>query len=151
MNGIEPFALRRATEHDSEFFYNVKKTVLKAYIETIWGWDEDFQRQFHAANYHVNETQIIMVNGVDAGTVEVKENNDSIFISSLYILPLFQNKKIGSRIISHYITRATEEKKRVELEVLKLNVQAQKLYKSLGFTLTERDDTKYFMFKDCSK
>lgn len=147
---MEQLSLRKASENDYEFFYEVKKTVLKHYIETIWGWDEDFQRKFHEENYSVDNTNIIMVNNEDAGTLEIKEDEESIFISSLYILPAYQGKGIGSKIITDFIKQAENEKKRVELEVLKLNVGAQKLYKKLGFTLTERDDTKYFMYKDCS-
>ena len=148
---MEQFNLRRATTSDYEFFYDVKKIVLKHYIESIWGWDEDFQRKFHTENYHLNNTFIIVVNNSDAGTLEVKEDEASIFISSLYILPRYQGKGIGTSIIANYIAKATKEIKRVELEVLQLNKGAQKLYSSLGFTLTERDDTKYFMYKDCSQ
>ena len=145
------FELKQATENDSAFFYMVKKTVLKDYIENIWGWDEQFQLQFHQENYHPALTQIILYTNVAIGTVEIKEDDESIFISSLYILPEYQGKGIGTTIIRNYISKADTLKKRVALEVLKLNTGAQKLYKKLGFTLTERDDTKYFMFKDCSK
>ncbi len=148
---MQQFKIRQATNNDSDFFYNVKKTVLKKYIEEIWSWDEDFQIQFHNENFHVAESYIIIVDEKNAGTVEVKEDDEKFFISSLYLLPQYQNRQIGSTIIKNYIAKATEEKKRVELEVLKLNVHAQRLYKSLGFTLTEKDDTKYFMFKDCNK
>lgn len=148
---MEQFKIRKTTINDSNFFYEVKKVVLKNYIEVIWGWNEDFQIQFHKENYHINNTNIIIVKEDAAGTIEVKEDEQKIFISSLYLLPLYQNKGIGTAIITAYINKATNEKKRIELEVLKLNVSAQRLYKRLGFTLTERDDTKYFMYKDCSK
>ncbi len=34
-----PYQLEKAMAADSDFFYEVKKTVLKGYIEKIWGWD----------------------------------------------------------------------------------------------------------------
>jgi ribosomal protein S18 acetylase RimI-like enzyme len=148
---MQQYYLEKATINDSGFFYQVKKTVLKSYIEQIWGWDEDFQIQFHQQNFHVDETCIIKINEIAVGTVEIKEDEYKIFISSLYLLPQYQNKGIGSSIIQQLIAKATKENKRVELEVLKINTEAQKLYKKLGFVLTERDDTKYFMYKDCSK
>ncbi len=148
---MKKYRLRKATINDSDFFYEVKKTVLKNYIEQIWGWDEDFQIQFHKENFHVNEIQIIIVNENNAGTVEVKEDAEKIFISSLYILPDYQSNGIGTAICKAYISKATKQKKRIELEVLKINVNAQRLYKSLGFTLTEGDETKYFMVKDFKK
>lgn len=148
---MKQYKLRKATINDSIFFYEVKKTVLKNYIEKIWGWNEDFQIQFHKENFHIDETQIIMVAENNAGTVEVKNDTQKIFISSLYILPPYQNKGIGTAICNEYINKATKEKKRIELEVLKLNVNAQRLYKNLGFTLIEGDETKYFMFKEYNK
>ena len=145
---MEHFSLRKATAADSSFFYNVKKTVLKKYIEEIWGWDEDFQIKFHQENFHLDETQMIEVNHQSVGTVEIKEDKEKIFLCSLYILPEYQNKKIGSSICKRYMQKAENEKKRICLEVLKVNVNAQKLYKQLGFTMIDGDDTKYFMFKD---
>ncbi len=148
---MEEYNLRSATNEDSDFFYNVKKQVLKKYIEDIWGWDEVFQIQFHQENFHVNDIQIIMMEKVAIGTVEVKETADQIFISSLYILPSFQNKGIGTSICKMYSSKAERANKRIALEVLKLNVHAQRLYIKLGFTLTESDETKYLMFKDFNK
>jgi RimJ/RimL family protein N-acetyltransferase len=145
------FSLRKASINDSAFYYEVKKKVLKNYIEEIWGWDEAFQIQFHIDNYHVDHTQIIMVNEIMAGTIEVKEDVRSIFISGLYLLPLYQNSGIGTQILRDYIEKAKENSKRVELEVLRLNLNAQRLYKKLGFILEPGDENKYFMYKECSK
>jgi len=91
---MQEFTLRKATNNDSDFFYQVKKTVLKKYIEEIWGWNEDFQIQFHKENFHVDETQIVIVDENNAGTVEVKEDAERIFISSLYILPQYQHHSL---------------------------------------------------------
>ncbi|HVX49314.1 MAG TPA: GNAT family N-acetyltransferase [Chitinophagaceae bacterium] len=144
------FSLRPATGADSDFFYMVKKTVLRKYIEEIWGWDEDFQRDYHAQNYNAAVTYIV-ISGDDAiGTIEVKEGETEIFISGLYLLPACQGKGVGSGIINTYIQKAFTNNKRVALEVLKLNTGAQKLYKRFGFKLQERDDIKYFMYKDCT-
>lgn len=142
------YRLQKATDDDSAFFYEVKKTVLKGYIAEIWGWDEAFQQQFHRDNYSMANCSIIYVDAEPAGTVEIKEDADCIFISSLYLLPVYQRRGIGSAIIKQCLARAAASSKRVALEVLKINVQAQKLYTALGFTLTEQDDTKFYMYKD---
>lgn len=43
---------------------------------------------------------------------------------------------------------AAAAKKRLDLEVLRVNTKAQKLYHRLGFTMTERDETKHYMYKE---
>jgi ribosomal protein S18 acetylase RimI-like enzyme len=146
---MQQYTLRKATESDTDFFYHVKKTVLKKYIEEIWGWDEEFQIQFHRENYHTTYCSIIYCSNVAAGTVEIKEDEEVIFISSLYLLPGYQGRGIGSAIISRCLETAQQNKKRVALEVLKVNVDAQRLYSRLGFTLAANDDTKFYMYKDC--
>ena len=137
--------------NDADFFYDVKKTVLKGYIEKIWGWDEAFQLQFHQENYNFLTTYMIQCERIYMGTVEIKEEEKRIFICSLYLLPVYQGKGIGSGIISQYVNKAADTEKRVELEVLKLNVNAIRLYKRLGFRIAGDDDSKFFMFKDCKK
>ena len=142
------YRLVKATLNDADFFYYVKKTVLKEYIEKIWGWDEEFQLKFHQENYNFLTTYMIQCERVYIGTVEIKEEEDRIFICSLYILPGYQGKGIGSGIIAKYVKKAAEAKKGVELEVLKLNVNAIRLYDRLGFKIVGGDDSKFFMFKD---
>src|ERR1035437_4302284 len=145
---MDQYQLVKATINDADFFYKVKKTVLKGYIEKIWGWNEDFQLQFHKENYNFLTTYIIQSGETSIGVVEIKEEGKRIFICSLYVLPAWQGKGIGSGIISQYVNEASCAKKRVELEVLKLNANAIRLYKRLGFKITGEDDSKFFMFKD---
>jgi len=135
--------------NDADFFYDVKKTVLKGYIEKIWGWDEAFQLQFHQENYNFLTTYMIQCERIYMGTVEIKEEEKRIFICSLYLLPVYQGKGIGSAIINQYVNKAADTEKRIELEVLKLNVNAIRLYERLGFKIAGDDDSKFFMFKDC--
>lgn len=148
LQGFESFTLRAATNADLDFIYNLKKVAYREYIEQTWGWDEDFQVNFHRENFSATNTKIIKVDDVAIGTVDVKEDVQRIFISGLYLFPEYQNKGIGTTIIRDLEKRAKAVKKRLELEVLHVNSRAQELYKRLGFTLTEGDDTKYLMYKD---
>lgn len=145
---MKPYQLIQATTEDADFFYEVKKTVLKEYIEKIWGWNEDFQLQFHKDNYNFLTTSVIHCQGNPAGVVEIKENDSRIFICSLYLLPAYQGRGVGTDLIRNCISKASVAHKNVELEVLKLNEHALRLYQRLGFIITGSDDNKFFMFKD---
>ncbi|RFM28992.1 GNAT family N-acetyltransferase [Deminuibacter soli] len=145
-----PFTLRQAAgESDSTFLYELKKQVLRGYVEKIWGWDEAVQLQYHAANYHPELTSIIMVNGNNAGTVEIDNREQELFICSLYLLPQYQNQGIGSAVITQCMEQAKQQGKRLSLEVLLSNTRARELYLRLGFTAMPQDnDIKIFMYKD---
>ena len=136
-----------ATDYDFDFLYQLKKTAYMEYVEQVWGWDDTFQLKFHRENFAAGNTYIIYEGGKKIGSVDVKEGANNIFLSGLYILPEYQSKGIGTEIINELVRRAEEANKRLELEVLKVNVKAQKLYEKLGFTKTDRDETKYFMYK----
>ena len=145
------YELRQAAgESDSRFFYELKKLVLRSYIEKIWGWDETAQLQYHAENYHPQQTSIILVNGEKAGTIEIQEKAEQVFICSLYLLPQYQGNGIGTDLVRQYMQQAQLAKKRLSLEVLQSNTRARKLYETLGLVAMPAmaTDIKIFMYKD---
>lgn len=142
------YYLSAATNDDFDFVYQLKKIAYKEYIEQTWGWDDTFQIKFHQENFSAGNTKIIKAGDKQIGTVDLKEGDTNIFISGLYILPEFQSKGIGSSIIKDLLKMAEAAQKRLDLEVLRVNTKAQKLYQRLGFTMTERDETKYYMYKE---
>ena len=144
---VVDFCLSAATNEDFDFLYQLKKIAYKEYIEQTWGWDEEFQVKFHKENFSTENTKIIEVGHKQIGTVDVKESTLNIFISGLYLLQEYQSKGIGTKIIKDLIEEAEAKKKRLELEVLKVNSRAKKLYESLGFILEDRDKNKYFMYR----
>jgi len=146
-----PYELRKAAgESDSLFLYELKKIVLKDYVEKIWGWDEAVQLQYHADNYHPEQTSIILVNGTAAGTVEVQEDTEQFYICSLYLLPAWQGHGIGTRLVQQYLQQAQRQRKRLSLEVLPSNTRARQLYERLGFLTrpAAENEMKIFMYKD---
>ena len=47
--------LRNAGPNDSEFAYCAKKDAFKEYVEKVWGWDEEEQRQLHEQRFCEND------------------------------------------------------------------------------------------------
>src|SRR4051794_37383819 len=109
---FETYSLIPATEDDFDFAYQLKKVAYKEYVEQTWGWDEEFQINFHKENFSVQNTKIITIRDKPIGTVDVKEENERIFVSGLYILPEYQSKGIGSSIISALQKKAAATEKR---------------------------------------
>lgn len=140
------YYLTAATDLDFDFVYHLKKTAYKTYIEQTWGWDELFQIKFHKENFSARNTKIIWADAEPVGSVDIKEEESSVFISGLYLLPQYQSKGVGTRILLSLIESSGAVAKRVELEVLKVNERAIQLYKRLGFLMEDRDDKKYFMY-----
>ena len=145
---MKAYTLSAATQQDFDFVYQLKKIAYREYIEQTWGWDDQFQMKFHKDNFSAGNTKIIKADDQPIGSVDVKEEDTSIFISGLYLLPVYQSQGIGTKIMQDLIKEAEAKKKRLELEVLKVNSKAQKLYQRLGFKMEGSDKEKYFMYKD---
>ena len=132
---------RPIVEADLEFLWNLHNVALREYVEATWGWDEDWQRRNFIENFDADTGEIITVDGADAGFLSVSERDDEIFLVSIRLLPSFQNRGIGTRLIRDITSRSD---KPVRLRVLKVN-PARKLYERLGFSISKDLDTHFEM------
>ncbi|ANI88180.1 hypothetical protein A9P82_01945 [Arachidicoccus ginsenosidimutans] len=137
----DKISLRNATEDDYDLMYQIKENSIKPYVELVWGWEENFQRQFLKENTSYKEVKFILFENEVAGFIQTKENEDEIFIGSLFITTDFQKKGIGTYLLSEIF----KQNKTVSLEVLKLNTGAINLYKRMNFKVWKEDELKYFM------
>jgi ribosomal protein S18 acetylase RimI-like enzyme len=78
-----------------------------------------------------------VVDGVDAGRLDVEERDEEVFLGLIELAPEYQGRGIGSRLIRVLIDGAGG--KRVTLSVLGVNDRAYQLYRRLGFTEVSRD------------
>lgn len=128
-----PLNFRDAKKTDLEITYRIKRNSIKQYVEKIWSWNEFFQKKTHETNFVASNTKIIGRDQKEVGYLVLKETQSEIFIENLLIEREFQNLGIGKEIMEEIIERANSEKKLIRLQVFKINVRAQKFYKSLGF------------------
>jgi len=127
-------ALRPARPADSEFCFQLHKAAMGDYIAAIWGWDEQRQREFHARGFAPGRWQIITANGADAGLLDVEYRPAEIYLSRIELLPDYQGRGIGSRLINALIDEAAQQGQDLVLEVLTVNHRAYALYQRLGLT-----------------
>jgi ribosomal protein S18 acetylase RimI-like enzyme len=137
--------LRTATEQDSEFVFLIKKAALGEYIAQTWGWDEQFQREFHKNDYDPAQIQIIVESGQDVGWMLVSEGDMEFQLQEIYIDPDHQRRGIGSVLIRLLLKKAEGKSKPVTLAVLKVNLRARDLYERLEFRVVAETDTHYIM------
>jgi GNAT superfamily N-acetyltransferase len=129
------FTLRAASAADSSFAYGVKKEALGEYVTKTWGWDETFQSELHSREFDPANLRIVVLDGIDVGTLEVYRRSDHIDLSAIYLLPAVQNKGIGTLLIRDLIAEARRQRLPLRLQFLKVN-PVRKLYERLGFQVT---------------
>ncbi|SDY46836.1 Acetyltransferase (GNAT) family protein [Proteiniborus ethanoligenes] len=140
------YLLKKATLEDYDFIYGVKKRTLRSHIEKIWGWDEEYQKKDFSENFIPSRNNIILVNDINIGVLEVAEEDKIIHITELEILPEFQGKGIGSEVIKDILKDGKEKGKKVKIGCFKINEGAKSLYLRLGFKILDETET-HFIFE----
>jgi len=138
------YVLRPATKADYDFLYRLHVTTMKDYVTALWGWDEAFQQRIFRGRFDPARRQIIVVNGEDAGDLQVELAESELFISNIHILPEYQGRGIGTAVLRDILHEASRAGLPVGLRVLKGN-PARCLYERIGFTLVDETDTHYYM------
>ena len=133
-----------ADETYKEFSYQVKKAAEGQYIISMFGWDEDVQRDFHARAWQQQKPDIITYDGKLIGTVATIESEDCIDIGQLFILPDYQNKGIGTYVLKNILNKADRLGKNVTLKFL-TNNPVKSLYVRNGFWLVHTSEVAHHM------
>ena len=92
------YELYPATIKDKDFIYELKKSCIIAFVEEIWGWDENYQIKDFNENFVLNNFQMVAVNTQQIGFIELNCNNDNINITELHMLPEYRCNGIGTGI-----------------------------------------------------
>jgi ribosomal protein S18 acetylase RimI-like enzyme len=130
---VTVLGLRPATSADDELCYQLHCAAMRPYIEAIWGWDEATQRDFHNRGFDPDHTQIITVDGHDAGVLIVDHQPAQIYLARIELHPDYQSQGIGSRLIQRLLHEAATHRQPLILDVLTVNSRAYRLYQRLGF------------------
>lgn len=126
-------ALRQTTAADLEFCFGLHRSALGEYVEAIWGWDELEQRTRFQDGFDPAGTQIITVNGHDAGALNVDEADGAVVLARIELDPTYQGRGIGGHIVGALVSEAASRGEDVVLEVLDVNTRAVAFYSRLGF------------------
>lgn len=144
--GME-YSFRNCTLDDFDFLFELKKQNFKWYVDKIWGWNDEDQKQRLKQDLeeHLAHKRIILIDNKSAGVyvVHTTENGD-LFINEISILKEYQNKGIGRKILEKQLKENQSKGIRTILQVFKDN-PAKSLYERLGFKVYGETETHYQM------
>ncbi len=130
--GVSPVEFRRARKSDcGDVTDIIHKTVRKVYPAYYPAEVADFFCMYHSreriqADIQAGNVWVLRVDGRTIGTGSIEENN----ITRLYVLPEFQGKGYGTRIIGELEQRIGEEYGSVGLDA---SLPSCFLYEKLGY------------------
>ena len=144
---MEELSFRKAYASDSEFVFTVKTLAFREYVERVWGWDDDYQRELHNRRFAAQNICIIQFRKTDVGFLAISRTPDTLKVNQIFILPEYQGKGIGSACMTHIIDDANLAQKSVTLQVLKVNTRGIAFYQRLGFRTVGESSTHFQMEK----
>ena len=118
------YSFRNCTLEDFDFLFNLKKENFKWYVDKMWGWKDEEQKERlkQDLNEHLLHKRIIVINNELAGVyaVHITENGD-LFINEISILRKYQNRGIGRKILEQQLKENQKNGIRTILQVFKDN------------------------------
>lgn len=139
------YQLKKSKKEDYDFIYELGKLVNKErVIKTYGSWDEDFQKEYFKKKFDVNKIKLITFNNQNIGMLETEKTKNNIHIEEIQLLPEYQGKGIGTKVLQDIIEDAKQKKVNLDLRVMKIN-PAKKLYERLGFVIVGETETHYLM------
>ncbi len=138
------FELRNAQDSDYGFAEHLYLAMMKPLLSRLGAFDElEFIANFKRL-YRPADVKIIVVDGVDAGWLQISESEQEISLYQIHIGPGYRSRGIGTRLMQDLLARSRQQRKPVSLYVVRNN-PAKALYERLGFKVVGEDETKLHM------
>ncbi|MEX1196757.1 MAG: GNAT family N-acetyltransferase [Pseudohongiellaceae bacterium] len=134
---------RRARKEHHEWAYRLFRESMKDYIEATWGWDEIFQRHGFMENIQQSGFTIARLRDDDIGGYCLKDRGRFLHLDILLIDPRWQNCGLGTMVMQDLIEQSRASGRPLQLDVLKTNAGALRLYRRLGFTTFDEDQARH--------
>lgn len=140
---------RKCKYSDADYILKLKELCIKWYIEIIYGWNTEVQREktIHELQKHKDDMRILIKDGKDIGVTTFYEENNQYVVGLVMIHPEYKGEGLGSKIIKEYIDLAKKSNKKIKIKVYKEN-PAKRLYERLGFKIYNEDDTHLYLSID---
>ena len=140
------YKIRFATPDDHDLIYALKSQSVRPYVENIWGWDEDYQRNDFDGDFsHIKQFNVIEICGSFAGFAQYYFEYPYFEVVEIHLLSEYRGKGIGSEILRYLQKVCIAQDRKIRIGCFKQNHHAKALYQKLGFMQTEETDTHYIL------
>src|SRR5262249_40949202 len=94
---------------------------MREYVAATWGWDEAWQRDFFARNYAPGRHALIVRGEKLVGRLCLTRHWRRLFLRDIELVADERNRNLGTAIIGAVLDLAHDERRDVELVVLRCN------------------------------
>ncbi|MCV3277006.1 GNAT family N-acetyltransferase [Aeromonas hydrophila] len=128
-----------ASSEFEQCFAAVKEGIFP-YVEAVFGWEDDFQRERLTSEYEPHWFSWILAEGERVGLLCRKPYDDALHIHLLIIFPPHQCRQLGSAVMARLHREAAwEGRHRVTLSSFSANQRAIGFYRRLGYQVVAEE------------
>lgn len=139
------WSLRAAEARDAQWIAELRAEVLRPDLERLSRFDPVRVRRRFLEAFEPAVTQVILVDGQEAGSIAVRTEQSSLWIEHFYLSPALQGRGIGSAVLKSRLADGAEGRP-FRLNVLR-GSRAQALYERHGFVVEHADAIDVFMVR----
>lgn len=140
---LKKYKLQSATQKDIDILIRYKLSNIFEYANNLSIEEINKINKYvkDEVSNQIDNYKVIIIDDKVCGCILTETKGDGIIIDELYIEEKYRNSGIGTKLISNVIYN----NKTVYLWVYKLNVNAMRLYKRLGFKIIKETENRYYM------
>lgn len=125
--------VRLAIASEQPALFELHRSAFRWHIESLWGWDEAWQRENFAIEFAATTTFILEKDGRIAGYIQLMDEDKRIYVQNIALAEDFQGKGLGTWLLKGLQLDAASRKALLQLSVFRTNARAQRFYERLGF------------------
>lgn len=138
------FEWHQAKADDFDDLFLVYKTGLYKCIDSVYGWDEQYQKQRVDNHYELNWFHWVIVDTNRVALLCFKLNDNAYHIHLMIVLSGHQRLGIGTRVMEALHQRARDEAlEKITLSCFAENIEALAFYKQLGYEVVHAEKEFY--------
>ncbi|GHF99981.1 GNAT family N-acetyltransferase [Thalassotalea marina] len=125
-NGELPLTLISASDSDQPYCWQLYQMAMKQHIESLWGWNYDWQRSNFVQQWKDTDCYLIFLNGQPCGYLQYSLIGYKLYVWMLILEENYRSQGIGAKVINRLPKNKSAT--HIQLRVFKSNQQAKKFY-----------------------
>jgi GNAT superfamily N-acetyltransferase len=142
------WSLRAAAARDAQWIAELRAAVLRPDLERLGRFDPVRVRQRFLTAFEPASTQVVLVDGAEAGSIALRADEGSLWIEHFYLRPELQGRGVGTAVLKSRLAAGAGGRP-FRLNVLQ-GSRARALYERHGFVVEREDAVDVFMVRPAS-
>lgn len=143
---VVSWSYRPSAPSDASWIAELRAVVMRPDLERLGRFDPVRVRQRFLDAFEPQLTRVIVVEGVDIGTIAVRPAAEAVWIEHFYLAPEWHGRGVGGAVLGATLAEARDD---ASPAPYRLNVLqgsgARRLYERHGFVVESEDEVDVFM------